>query len=348
MTPLEEIIHKTIAAQGAISMAAYMELALQHPDYGYYRKCEPIGRTGDFVTAPEVSQLFGEMIGIWCVEKWRTLDCPKSFALIEFGPGRGTMMADLLRATAHVVGFRAALKLYLIESNEVLKDHQRSRLAEYAPTYIEDIAEAQALPIVAVANEFFDALPVRQFEKTFRGWAERMATSENGSFVLTLRPLSEIERNLIPKNLHEALPGVVYEFSPKSLSAMRGIARTLIERSGAFLIIDYGYAAASGAPTIQAVSQHKRANVFERPGEIDLTAHVDFAALGKAARAEGAFVSAVMGQGEFLKNCGIDIRADALKQHATEDQVADITLALNRLTDNSQMGTLFKVLEVRS
>ncbi|MDD3370728.1 MAG: SAM-dependent methyltransferase, partial [Alphaproteobacteria bacterium] len=325
-----------------------MELALQHPDYGYYRKRDPLGRTGDFITAPEVSQLFGEMIGVWCAEAWRSMGRPDPFALVELGPGRGTMMADILRATVNVKGFHAAKKLVFLDSNETLRKRQVEVLGAHNPVHIDDISQAPAMPTLILANEFFDSLPVRQFEKTHRGWTERMAATENGSFVSALRPLNEAEALLVPEEMREASIGTVFEFSPAAQNLMREIARVLKANGGGMLLIDYGYTAPSGAPTVQAASEHASTDIFDRPGEVDLTAHVDFSALAEAARGQGLQVSAVVGQGEFLENCGIGLRADSLKTHATEQQAADIDSALHRLTDGSQMGSLFKVMEIRA
>ncbi len=348
MSPLDKIIRQIIAAQGALSLAAYMELALQNPDHGYYRVREPLGREGDFVTAPEISQMFGEMIGVWCAEAWRELGAPDSFVLIELGAGRGTMMRDALRATAKVAGFHAAKKLYLIESNQVLRDRQRETLADYAPQFIDDIVQAPPMPVLILANEFFDALPVRQFEKTFRGWGERMVTVEGDALALSLRPMTDAETALIPAVLREASPGAVFEFSPQAQHIMRDLSRAVAANQGAMLIIDYGFVAPSGAPTVQAVSRHAYANILERPGKVDLTAHVDFTSLGQAAHHAGLNVSPVIGQGEFLRNLGIAIRAESLKKQATPDQAAAIDEALLRLTDDAQMGGVFKVMEVRA
>ena len=348
MTPLEIIIRNRVAAQGPISLAAYMDLALQHPDYGYYRVREPLGRTGDFITAPEVSQLFGEMIGVWCAEAWRNLGQPVSFALVELGPGKGTMMADIMRATAHVGGFHHAKSLYLIESDAKLRARQTEKLAPYRPQHIQDIAQIAAQPLIIVANEFFDAIPVRQFEKTFQGWAEKMVGIEKDALSLTLRLLSEPEKNMIPAPLREARPGTIYEFAPKAQSMLRDLGCALAAQKGAALIIDYGYSASSGASTVQAVSQHKYANIFESPGEIDLTAHVDFTLLSDLAKEAKLQVADVTGQGAFLKNLGIKIRADALKLHAAPAQITDIDKALDRLIGYDQMGELFKVLQIRS
>ncbi len=348
MNALEKIIREIIAGQGAISMAAYMELALLHPMYGYYRTREPLGREGDFITAPEVSQMFGEMVGVWCAEAWREMGRPDPFALVEFGPGHGTMMLDILRSTAKVNGFLAAKKLYLVDSNEILRKKQQEALKDSAPQYVDDIGQISPMPVLAVSNEFFDAFPVRQFEMTFQGWAERMVVVEGDALVVRLRPLDEKENNLIPSSLHKALPGTVFEFSPKAQILMREISRQIVSRKGAVLMVDYGYTVSSGSATVQAVSHHASVGIFERPGEVDLTAHVDFWALAEAARLGGAKVSPVIGQGEFLKNCGIEIRADALKKRATEKQAQEIDSALHRLVDNAQMGSLFKVMEIRA
>ena len=347
MTPLERIIREIIAAQGSISLAAYMELALQHPTYGYYRVREPVGRTGDFITAPEVSQMFGEMIGVWCAEAWRMLGKPDTFALVELGPGRGTMMRDILRATAHVAGFHDAKKLYLIDSDEALRGEQQATLGGYVPHYCADISELPPSPTLLVANEFFDALPVRQFEKTFQGWSERRVAVVEDALTLVLSPLDVVEANLIPAALREALPGTIVETSAQAQNLMRDVARHLVAYKGSMLLIDYGYVSPSGSATVQAVSQHAYADIFERPGEVDLTAHVDFTALSESAREVKAQVSDVIGQGEFLQNMGIDIRTENLKKHAAEPQSTDIDAALHRLTDSAQMGELFKVIEIK-
>jgi len=347
MNTLEKIIRDIIAAQGAISLAAYMELALQHPEYGYYRVREPIGRTGDFVTAPEISQMFGEMIGVWCAEVWRGLGKPDPFALIELGPGRGTMMRDILRATSNVSSFHCAKKLFLIDSDLALRKTQRENLAGDMPRYVEELAHIAPMPALIVANEFFDSLSVRQFEKTFQGWSERMVTVKDDDLVISLRGLEEAETFLIPISMRDAAPGTVVELCPKAQILMRALARRLATQKGAMLMIDYGYTAPSGTATVQAASNHTYADIFERPGEVDLTAHVDFTTLAEIAREAGLEVSPVLGQGEFLKNLGIKIRADMLKNRATIPQAAAIDAELHRLIDADQMGILFKVMEIK-
>jgi NADH dehydrogenase [ubiquinone] 1 alpha subcomplex assembly factor 7 len=346
MNALEKIIRDIIAAQGAISLAAYMELALQHPEHGYYRVREPLGRTGDFITAPEVSQMFGEMIGVWCAEVWRKLDKPSPFALVELGPGRGTMMQDILRATANVGGFLTAKNLFLLDSDKALRKKQREILAENTPNYVETVAQIPNMPTLILANEFFDALPVRQFQKTFNGWAESMVTVMNDALVIMPRLLNENELKLVPADQHEAVPGTIVEFCPKAENLMRDLVRHLKKTSGSMLMIDYGYSAPSGAATVQAVSNHTHTSIFDRPGEVDLTAHVDFTTLSQIAQNVGGEVSPIIGQGEFLKNLGIKIRAEGLKKRASLPQAADIDVALHRLIDVDQMGLLFKVLEI--
>ncbi len=343
MNPLERHIRELIAAQGPISLAAFMNLALQHPEHGYYRRRDPVGRNGDFITAPEVSQLFGEMIGLWCADTWRQMGEPDAFNLVELGPGNGTLMADALRGTARISGFQRGLRLGLLESNSVLQARQSEKLAAYHPSHLDNLDEIEPLPILIIANEFFDALPVRQFEKDFRGWTERMVTILDDRLAFVLRPLTDAEFNLIPPDFHEAVPGTCFEFCPQAQALMRDLARRVGVQGGAALIVDYGYASPSLRPTVQAVSKHQHADVLDRPGEIDLTAHVDFAALVKAARTEKASVYGPIGQGDFLRALGIELRADALRR-AAPGKVQDIDSGLKRLT--SDMGELFKVIAV--
>ncbi len=347
MSPLERIIREIIEAQGGISLAAYMELALQHPAHGYYRIANPIGRDGDFITAPEISQMFGEMLGVWCAETWRAMGKPAAFALVEFGAGRGTMMRDILRATSRVGGFHEAVNLYLVESSEVLRAAQRDILQDAHPHFISALTDIPPMPTLVVANEFFDALPVRQFEKTFQGWAERMVVVENDALVLAPRLLDAAEMNLVPPALHDATPNTIFEFCPKAQNIIHAIAQHIVKHHGAMLAVDYGYTATTGNATIQAVANHAYADIFSNIGETDLTAHVDFAALATAARLAGAETLPLVGQGEFLRNLGIKLRADALKKNAAPAQAAEIEIALHRLTSDAEMGVLFKMLEIK-
>ena len=343
-----ESLRAVIEKAGAISVAEFMQLALQHPDFGYYRHGDPLGQAGDFITAPEISQMFGEMIGLWCADVWRQMGKPESFVLLELGAGRGTLMQDALRATAKIVGFHQALRLHFLESSATLRAMQREKLAAFDPVHISDLAELPSLPVLVIANEFFDALPIRQFEKTFHGWCERLVTLRDGSLVFTLSPPDPALALLVPAALREAHPNTVYEVSPASVNFMRDLARQIAQRGGAAIVIDYGYAEPDGKPTLQAVANHAFADVLANVGEADITALVDFGMLRGAAMAGGVKPAPLVTQGEFLRHLGIDLRADQLKRRATPEQVVAIDAALHRLTDNSQMGSLFKVLTLSS
>jgi len=330
-----------------MSFARYMELALQHPEYGYYRNGDPVGATGDFITAPEVSQMFGELIGLCFAEAWKGMGKPEVFTLLELGPGHGTFMQDALRATAKIHGFHAAMKLHLLETNVTLREKQKEKLGAYNPVYIENF-EVPQQPTFIIANEFFDALPVRQFEKAADRWRERLVGLDGDELAFTLSPPDNAFLLFIPPDMRDAPAGSVHEVSLPALTIIREIARQVASSGGAALIIDYGYTAAPGKGTLQAVSSHRHADILERPGEVDLTAHVDFPALKQIAQSQGAAVLGPVGHGEFLQTLGIDMRAAQLKHNATPEQVAAIDTALHRLTDGAEMGALFKVMAITS
>ncbi|MDP9126893.1 MAG: SAM-dependent methyltransferase [Pseudomonadota bacterium] len=346
MSELLRYMQTLIEKRGPLSIADYMELTLQHPEFGYYRHGDPLGKEGDFVTAPEISQMFGEMVGLWCAEIWKQMGRPAEFVLLELGPGRGTLLADALRATAKISGFQQALRLHLLESNATLRQTQQQKLAAYSPVYISDASQLAAMPVLAIANEFFDALPVRQFEKTFHGWAERLVEMESGKLSFATRPVDAVHALLIPKDLQDANPGTVYEVSLPSLATMRDLGGHVARHGGAALIIDYGYIQISGRPTLQAVHNHAYVGVLDRPGETDITAHVDFGALKAAATHGGAHVSGPLGQGDFLRALGVELRAAQLKKTASPAQAVAIDSALHRLTSGDEMGSLFKVMAI--
>lgn len=348
MNELATHIRSLITANGPMTIASYMDLALQHPEHGYYRQHDPLGKDGDFITAPEISQMFGEMIGLWCADVWRKLGQPDRFVLLELGPGRGTLMQDALRATAKVPGFHQALQLHMLESNLTLRKIQQEKLIVHLPIYLDNLSQLPDLPTIVIANEFFDALPVRQFEKTFQGWNERWITVEQDKLAFIHLPLDAIMSQLIPENLREANPGTFYEVSMPSTAIMRNLAKHIVRNGGAVLAIDYGFAEAAGQPTLQAVANHTYVDVLSNPGAVDLTSHVDFGLLQRVVSGQGARVVSPVGQGEFLQTLGIDLRAAQLKQHATPQQAGDIDAALKRLTGPSDMGNLFKVLAITS
>ncbi|MBV8939576.1 MAG: SAM-dependent methyltransferase [Alphaproteobacteria bacterium] len=332
MTPLAALLKDRIAREGPITVAQYMEAALSHPEHGYYMTRDPFGAAGDFVTAPEVSQLFGEMLGAWLAVRWHAMGAPSGVALLELGPGRGTLMADILRATKRVAGFHDALRVFMLEISPVLKAAQRRALREAHPR-IQWIGTLEALPhapVLAVANEFFDALPVRQFVRQNAGWQERrVGIGKNGFVVLPPpQPADEV------KESHDAAAAV-----------MRGLARRIVRAGGAALIVDYGEC---GGHTLQAVKRHAHADALAAPGEADITAQVDFQALAEAARGEGAAVFGPVTQGAFLRRLGIELRAAALCRNVDMAAKHRILSGLERLVSPAQMGELFQVMAVTS
>jgi NADH dehydrogenase [ubiquinone] 1 alpha subcomplex assembly factor 7 len=343
---LGRLIARRIAFTGPISMADFMSEALGHPRFGYYRRAMPLGAAGDFTTAPEISQMFGELLGAWLTERWLAMGRPAPVRLVELGPGRGTLMADALRATRGVPGFSAALDLHLVETSAPLREAQREALAAVAPgvtpTWHERFDEVPAGPLLLVANEFFDALPVRQFHRTSEGWRERMVgLAPDGTLRLALAP------GLTPfaAALPDAPAGAEAEISEAGRALAAAIGARLGRDGGWALIIDYGYDGNHGRPSLgsslQAVRDHRGAGILERPGETDLSAHVDFAALADAA---GRPTFGPAAQGDFLCRLGITRRAYTLKRQASPEQSRAIDAALARLIAPDQMGTLFRVL----
>lgn len=340
-TELGRLIARRIALTGPISMADFMGEALGHPHLGYYRRAAPLGAAGDFVTAPEISQMFGELIGAWLAERWQAIGHPTPVRLIELGPGRGTLMADALRATRAIPGFHPAIDLHLVETNTTLRAAQRDALAAFAPTWHERFDQVPDGPSLIVANEFFDALPVRQFVRTPRGWAERMVgLADDGE---TLRTALAPGATPFAAFLPEAAPGAEAEISEAGLALAAAIGTRLRTGSGWALIVDYGRDTSGPGSSLQAVRGHRGANILDRPGETDLSAHVDFSALAAATRAR---IFGPTGQGDFLKRLGIVHRAETLKARASAAQRSTIDAALMRLIAPDQMGTLFRVLAV--
>ncbi len=347
MTPLGKRIVRRIASQGPITVADYMAEALTAPRYGYYMSGDPIGRGGDFITAPEISQMFGELLGLWCVDTWQRMGAPASFLLVELGPGRGTLMADALRAARIAPGFCEAAALHLIEISSKLRDRQREALSGCPATWHDGIADLPDGPILLIANEFFDALPVRQFEHAAEGWCERVVVLDDaGELAFGLSPPSAAAALMVPEMLRKAPTGSLVEVSPAGLGVAAALGRRIAEDGGAALIIDYGSAETTAGASLQAVRRHAPHGVLTDPGSADLTAHVDFAALAGAAEAAGACVQGPVPQGAFLQRLGLAARADALTRKATADQARDIEAARHRLSDADQMGVLFKVLTV--
>ncbi len=343
---LVDIIKTSIRERGFMTTADYMALCLGHPKHGYYMTRDPFGVNGDFVTAPEISQMFGEMIGLWCADLWIKMGRPTPFALVELGPGRGTLMEDVLRTTRAMEGFHATKQLYLMEMSPVLQSAQRQKLAGYNPEWIVDIAQIpEGMPVIIVANEFLDALPVRQMLRENNRWYERVLVLDKNDtlgFAKKEADLRMVEG--LPPQITGAREDGLFEMSPVLNHVVKSVGILLQKQKGVALFLDYGHAKSAYGETLQAVKNHEYVPIFDTPGMADLTAHVDFENLGKIAQGQGMAVHGPTTQGAFLKELGIEVRAERLKAHATQDQRADLDSGLKRLIDTDQMGTLFKVL----
>ena len=335
---------RRIAATGPMTLAEFMASALYDPAGGYYTTRRPIGAAGDFVTAPEVSQLFGELIGLWCAETWERLGRPAPVRLVELGPGRGTLMADLLRAARVLPEFERALELHLVEISPALRQAQQAALGGRTATWHASLESVPEGPFLLVANEFLDALPLRQFERAPDAWRERLvgAVGEALGFALS----GPVPLALIPAARREAPVGSVLELCPAATALAAEIARRAAAGPGAALLIDYGYATPPLRGTLQAVSRHRPVPPLERPGEVDLTALVDFGAVTAAVRAAAAAAWGPVSQGAWLRDLGIALRAERLGARATPAQQADLAAAVRRLTDAAEMGERFLALAI--
>lgn len=348
-SPLEKEIRRLIAVSGPMPVARYMSLCLTHPKYGYYITRDPFGAGGDFTTAPEVSQIFGELIGLWALSVWRMLGEPESIKLVELGPGRGTMIRDALRAAKVLPKFRHALSVHMVEISPTLEQVQRSTLSdtEVPLSWHRHLLDVPEGPCIILGNEYLDALPVHQVVKQNDGWHERViGLNANGDFALGLAPdpLPQFDR-FLPKKIKEAPVGSIFEWR-NDIDAF-DIARRVRE-NGAALFIDYGHVESDIGETLQSVNEHAFADPLSAPGLADITAHVDFFIFGQAAESIGAAVQGPVTQAKFLRELGIDARAEALRRNATAEQAAAITSAVARLTESGRtgMGDLFKVIAI--
>jgi len=357
---LEELLKARIKEGGSVPLSEFMALALGHPDFGYYMKKDPLGRGGDFTTAPEISQIFGEMIGVWVADVWMKLGAPSRVCLLECGPGRGTLMVDLLRATRGVDGFHDALDVVLMEMSPVLREKQREALAG-AGVDVRWIGGVDALdadcPVIVVGNEFLDALPIDQYEKVEDGWAWRCVDYDwdSSKFFITQSSLQSFDSkeegeavDLFQESfgkVKDFAVGDVVEVSRAQRDFVFELSEIILKRGGTILFLDYGHAKSGVGDTFQAVYRHQYCSVLEHIGDADLTAHVDFEAVQKASSAAGGlYCHGVVEQGAFLRALGIQLRAKALSQGASEKQGKDIVSALHRLTSDDQMGKIFKVI----
>ena len=343
---LKEKLAARIRAHGPITVADYMAACLADPDAGYYITRDPFGKKGDFTTAPEVSQMFGELIGAFCLQAFQDLGAPEDFQLVELGPGRGTLMADLLRTASLRPEFVNAAGLSLVETSPALRKVQAKTLekAPLAPAFRDRFADVPDGPLILVANEFFDALPVHQYIRTSDGWRERMiGLSGDGNLCFGVGT-GRLDDTDLPAAARTAPEGAILETQPAANAIAQEIGTRLARHGGVALVIDYGYVNTATGDTLQALYKHAYDDVLAHPGDADLTAHVNFEALARAAQDGGATPLPPLEQGAFLLRLGLLERAGALgagKSHKVQETIRD---AVERLAAPDQMGTLFKVL----
>ncbi|MCB1423351.1 MAG: class I SAM-dependent methyltransferase [Nitratireductor sp.] len=350
---LAEKLAFQIGQQGPISLAAYMHACLADPQFGYYTTRPGIGEKADFITSPEVSQMFGELICGWCAAAWQQLGRPAPFCLAELGPGTGTLMADLLRAASRAEGFIEAAQLVLVEMSPSLRERQETVLQPWK-TRLDGIAWAghvsalPQMPLIAIANEFLDALPFRQYVKSESGWREiGIGTGGNGELVRLSLP-SLTDPAILPEGADREPVGAIFEHAPAREAAIGEIATHLLDHRGAALLIDYGHGVSGFGDTFQAMRGHTHTDPFAEPGLHDLTSHVDFGRLVATAKSAGLLQPALATQADFLLELGLLERAGTLghgKDTATQES---LHRQVERLAGPDQMGNLFKVLRLTS
>jgi NADH dehydrogenase [ubiquinone] 1 alpha subcomplex assembly factor 7 len=333
MTKLEEIIAAMIETEGPMPLDRYMALCLGHPQFGYYMTRDPLGASGDFTTSPEISQVFGELIGVWLLNSWTALGSPKKFALVELGPGRGALMADVLRTVKAVPEFANGAEVHLVETSPVLRALQREKLGEVV--WHDTVLSLPSMPCFVIANEFFDALPIQQFENRAGRWFQRCIGFGDG----------QLKMGLVPFASMPAEEGL-YEASPVSQAIAEDLGGHIAKHGGLALVIDYGHLKSAAGDTLQALRKHEFVSVLNSPGETDITAHVDFELLAKAFISGGAELLPMLTQGQFLKAMGLDMRTEKLAAKLTGQAKQDFIAASHRLADADQMGNLFKVMAV--
>jgi SAM-dependent MidA family methyltransferase len=346
--PLEAEIRRRIAASGPISVAQYMTLCLTDRQHGYYTTRDPLGAKGDFVTAPEISQMFGELIGLWCAAVWKMMGSPEIVQLVELGPGRGTMMRDALRAVHIVPEFHKAVLVHLVEISPTLEKRQRQTLSavDVPIVWHQSLDQVPDAPTIIVANEFFDSLPVHQAVMCVDGWHDRVVkVADDGSlqFAHGRDPIPLFEQ-MLPRPLRQAPIGSIFEWRSDQIALE--IGRRVVHTHGAALIVDYGHVESAAGDTFQAVGRHTFADPLTAPGTLDLTAHVDFQALAQAAGSLGASIHGPVEQGTFLRRLGIEARADVLRKGARLTAGVEVDSALARLisSEKTGMGKMFKAI----
>lgn len=356
-TKLEDRIKALIDSTGPISVAEYMTLCLLDPVDGFYPTRDPLGSAGDFITAPEISQMFGEVLGLFVLQSWKDMGRPSPFYLIELGPGRGVMMSDMLRAAFLDEDFKKAVQVVLIEASAALEAVQGQTLGHLGVPvqWVTGLEAAPAGPSLVVGNEFLDCLPIRQFiqRDPFAGkdgWHERhVGLDEDGRFRFEIgpEPIGATAKSFIPDAQNDARKDELLETCPAVHQIIETLKKRFKDHSGRALFIDYGPETTEFGDTLQALKRHKKIGVFERPGDSDLTARVDFQTVTTVAKSQGLKASGPVAQREFLSKLGLEMRAVALAR-AQPDSKAVIARQLHRLTDDSEMGELFKAVCLQS
>ena len=337
MTALADLLIRRIRMTGPITLADYMADCLMHPDHGYYSTRDPFGRAGDFITAPEMSQMFGELLGLSLAQAWLDQGSPAPFTLAELGPGRGTLMADALRATRTVPGFHAAAQIVLVELSPTLRAVQAKTLAGHTPRWCDSVTGLPDQPVFLIANEFFDALPIEQFQRGQHGWHHRIVGLVDGRLTLGLSaPLPCHD----PRFAADAI-GTIVEICKIAAPIAAHLGDLIRQRGGVAIFVDYGGWRSKG-DTLQALRRHAREDPLENPGQADLTAHVDFEALAIAAGP--GLCSPLTDQGTVLARLGIHARATRLARSLAGDALQNHLAATRRLTDPAEIGTLFKAM----
>ncbi len=351
MNPLEKLLAARIAAEGPVDVGTLMDMALGHPEHGYYRNRDPLGRGGDFTTAPEISQIFGELIGVWVADIWHQMGSPKKMVLMECGPGRGTLMVDALRATKRMAKFQDSLEIHLLETSPVLRELQKKNLHGHTLHFHEKFPEQKfGSPVIIIGNEFLDALPVRQLVRRGSGWVERaIIVAPDRGFAFTEIP-SYSHEHTGKYAWPEAREGEIVEVSPARDAFIKNVLQALGGGGGA-LFIDYGHTKSAPGDTLQAVRAHKYTDVLKNIGQADLTAHVDFDSISRLSQEAGAAVFGPITQSRFLLSLGLTERAETLMRtaqatHSPAEQNAleEIKSAVLRLSGPAGMGQLFKAI----
>lgn len=322
-----------IIKKGSISLAQYIDISNTH----YYATRDPLGELGDFITSPEISQMFGELLGLRSLVQWRKMGSPDPVYVVEAGPGRGTLMADFMRAVSQDLNFIKAARVYLIETSPVLKDVQKKNVL-FGPTWCDRLGDIPDGPILFVANEFFDALPIQQFQKTAEGWRERRVGLDDQKFCFV------VSDDISSKDFPMAEVGAIFETCTVGVEIAKKVSDRINQFGGGALIVDYGYMDTATGDTLQAVKDHQYQSIFATPGDVDLTTHVNFKILANTIGKDDVKVEKIQTQHDFCRDMGILERAEMLTKGATPSQVQEIASSLKRLIGEKEMGTLFKVL----